>query len=212
MKTTVVFILCALFAACAPHADDASPARVTLATFDGVVSGGVLALTVRAPDGTVTQAVVTPLPTTASGSSGTTTPPADGVLLHQQATRSLDGVCNAWPYGDSGVPAGFVGICVPIQFISGFAANKIRHAFVQLTSLVYDGPTVGGSVVTYVKAPSSVALGTDNTYGLWSYGTIQAAGTTNDRRTVNWFFQTTDLGATARFHFTAVALGELAAP
>jgi len=211
MKKTWLVVL-VLLAGCAGAGDEFGGPTTTLAMFEGTVSGGVLALVVRAPGGAAVQSVVTQLPAIASGPSGTTTPPVDGVLLHQTIARSLDGACNAAPYGDAGVPAGFVGVCVPIQFISGFAANRIRHAFVQLTSLVYDGPTVGGAVVTYVKSPSSAALGTDNTYGLWSYGTIQAAGMMNDRRTVNWYFETTDPGATARFHFTAVALGELAAP
>lgn len=201
-----------LVGACASGATTDAPPPVALAAFDGVVRGGELTLTRFELTGVVRQFAVTALPTERSGVTGTTTPTPDTVLLHQASARSLDGACESAPYGDVGIPVPFVGVCVPIQMINGYAGNRIRHAYVQLTALTYDGPTTGGAVVTYVKAPSSATLGVDNTYGLWDYGQLGVAGSSNDRRIRNWYFQTTDPGAAAAFRFTAVVMGELAAP
>lgn len=209
MKTCVTLCVLSLLAACAPPSSVDAPTLSAVASFDGVVDRGAVSIVRFEQFGMVRQAVVTQLPTTASGTTGTTTPPADTVLLHQAADRSLDGACNLPPYADVGVPVPFVGVCVPIQMINGYAGFRIQHAYVQLTALTYLGPTAGGTVVTYVKSPSDPTLGVDNTYGLWSYGQLGAAGTSHDRATRNWYFQTTDPGADASFRFTAVVMGEL---
>jgi hypothetical protein len=153
-----------------------------------------------------------------NGPTGTTTPSANTVLLHQTATRSLDSACNSAPYGDTGVPGGFTGVCVPIQAISGYASAEILRLHVQFVALQYNGPTMGGTVTTYVKTPSDSGFNTSNTHGLWNYGRLSENGVTDsgsnqlDRASRNWYFQTTDAGSMATFHFRLAIKGEVVNP
>src|SRR5512147_482257 len=199
----------------AAHAARARDA--TLAVYAGAWDGRALTLTRVADEEQAAQALIlATLPATSSGPTGTTMPMANTVLLHQTATRSLDGACNAAPYGDPGVPAGFQGVCVNVQAINGYASSEVVRTYVEVTSLNYTGPTPppAGTVTTYVKAPSDADFGTDNTRGLWSYDRLAAAGTPGalDRRAANWYFRTTDAGASATFNFVLVVRGQLVAP
>lgn len=152
------------------------------------------------------------LPTQSSGSSGTTTPTADTILLHQTmpvSSSTRDTACNASPFGDTGVPSPFQGVCIPIQWISGYVSQYILNAYVQLTSLAGCGTTT--TPTTYVKSESNSEIGVDNSLGLWSYGSIiypngDLMG--RDRATRNWYFETNVPGASACFRFTAVAMGQ----
>lgn len=210
MRLIFALILLALGACAAPRVTDlavAPAARVaTLAVYHGEVRDGVLTLTREQADDRVVQplSAVTTLPITSSGPTGTTTPTANTVLLHQTVARSLDGACNSAPYGDPGVPSSFQGVCVSIQAINGYAASEVVRTHAEITSL-----TAG--VTTYVKAASDATLAVDNTLGLWYYDRLAATGTSGnlDRRTVNWFFETPVPGGSASFSFTVVVKGQL---
>lgn len=207
MKTLLVSLLTTL-AACAPV--DATARRAPLATLEGYVHDGVFELVVRGGDGRVVQAATnSPLPTTASGPTGTTTPPLDTVLVHQRLARSLDAACNAGIYGETGVPNPFHGVCVPIEMISGYDTEFVVNAYVQLTSLTPCGAT--SSVTVPNSDPSNPIIGVDATYGLWFYASLmRPAGDPfmRDRAERNWYFQTSNAGASACFRFVAVAMGE----
>lgn len=186
-----------------------APSRA-VASFEMLYDRGNLYLL---DEGRVVQAATNmPLMTQSSGSTGTTTPTANYILLHQTmpvSSSTRDTACNNSPFGDTGVPSSFQGFCVPIQWISGFASEYILNAYVQLTSLAPCGTTT--SVVTYVKSESNSEIGVDNTLGLWSYGSIiYPAGDSmsRDRATRNWYFQTDVPGASACVRFTAVAMGQ----
>ena len=202
-------------------ADVASRPARAVAGFDGYYHNGHLFLTVHMPDGTAIQyATDSPLTTQSSGSSGTTTPSANTVLLHQTmaiSSSTRDTSCNSSPFGDTGIPNPFQGVCVPIQAINGYS-QYVLNPYVQLLSLSACGTTT--SVTTYVKDASSSTIGVDNTLGLWAYTQTDntavlypaADSMSRDRATRNWFFATDQPGASACFRFSAVVMGQLWSP
>lgn len=235
MKTTLLLLMTILLTACdvpqrradhdaavASDADDYpegafAPARARAITgFAGIYNHGRLYLEVMI-DGQVMQAATDmPLGTQSSGPSGSTTPAPNAALLHQTTTVSAatrDGACNAPPFGDTGVPAPFLGVCTTIQMISGFS-QYVLNPYVQLVSLSPCGTTT--SVTTFVKDASSSTIGVDNSLGLWGYtqpggfALLYPAGDAmgRDRASRNWFFATDQSGITACFRFVAVAMGQ----
>ena len=202
-------------AACAPvpAATVRTPAR-PIASYDFVYDHGRLFVML---EGRAVQfATDTALPTQSSGSTGTTTPAADTVLLHQTvavSSATRDANCNAAPFGDTGVPSSFQGFCTNIQMISGYASQWILNPYVQLTALAPCGTTT--SVVAYVKSESNSEIGVDNSLGLWSYGSnLREYGDLmgRDRAARNWYFATDQPGASACVRFTAIVMGEPVTP
>ncbi len=217
----IASLLIPLLAACAvappPSAGSAvtSPgARVaSIARFAGTYDHGALALAPIGADGRAVQAATdSQLNAMTSGTAGATEPLPNYILLHQTATRSLDGACNASPYGDTGVPSPFQGVCVPSMAVNGYP-DYVVNEYVQLSTLTPCGATT--SVVAYVKDPSNTLIGVDNTVGLWLFNTfVRPYGDPlgRDRYSRNWFFQTDNAGSAACFRFTAVVMGELQTP
>lgn len=219
LATLITFLIA--LTACAP-ADRPDPVvppaamRVpsrAIASFEMVYDRGQLYFV---DEGRLVQAATNmPLMTQSSGPTGTTTPTANYVLLHQTmavSSSTRDTACNSAPFGDQGVPNPFQGVCIPIQAISGYS-DYILNMYVQLTSLAPCGTTT--SVTSYVKSDSNSEIGVDNTLGLWLYSTtVYPAGDSmmRDRYTRNWYFATNQPGASACFRFTAVVMGQPWAP
>ena len=208
MRAAMLIVWLGLMGACAPvpSAVRAVPAP-PLATFEFQYRDGYLYAVL---DGRAVQfATDMTLATQSSGSSGTTTPSANTILLHQTlpvsaATRDL--ACNAPPFGDAGIPVPFQGFCTTIEMINGFAQTVI-NPYAQVIALSPCGTTT--SVVTYVKSESNAEIGVNNSLGLWSYGShLNAAGSAGDRAQRNWYFATDVPGAVACVRFTVTAMGE----
>lgn len=220
MRSFFTLALTLLLTACAPDRAPASiPAEayrhpsVPVASFDMLYDHGQLYWLV---EGRAIQAATdTALATQSSGSSGTTTPTPNTVLLHQTmavSSSTRDTACNSAPFGDPGIPSPFQGVCIPIAAINGYS-QYVLNEYVQLTSLAPCGTTT--SVTTYVKSDSDSDIGVDNTLGLWLYSTtVYPAGDSmgRDQFTRNWFFATSNAGASACFRFSAVVMGQLWSP
>lgn len=212
MNKVLLGLFVMLLGACAPQ-PPAATHLVPLAHLTGGYENGVFTISVvDGQDRAVQAATDSQLNTMSSGTLGATEPTQNYVLLHQTATRSLDTACNSAPYGESGVPDPFQGVCVTIRAVNGYD-QYVLNEYVQLTSLTACGSTT--SVTSYVKDASSTTIGVDNTYGLWLYGTaIRPYGDSmgRDRADRNWYFQTDNAGASACFRFSAVVMGELWSP